>query len=118
MRGATKYLYAFDVEEIGTYASNLCTHAVEHVAKLLQVRFAGSIVNRGFSFGHHCGHDDVGGTRYGCFIQEHVGTLQVFPVDVEDLVFGIVAKLGAELLKAKKVGIHTPSADLISSRLG
>ena len=74
MRSAAKYLYTFDVEEVGAHSSNLCAHAVEHVAELLQIRFAGSIVNGGLAFGHHCGHDDVGCTRYGCLIEEHVGS--------------------------------------------
>ena len=68
MRSATKCFHPFDVEEIGSHACNLCTHAVEHVAKLLQVGFAGGIVDGGLAFGHHGCHHDVGGSSYGGLI--------------------------------------------------
>ena len=68
MRGAVEGFHPFDVEEVGSHACNLCTHAVEHVAKLLQIRFAGCIVDGGLPLGHHGCHHDIGSTGYGSLI--------------------------------------------------
>ena len=43
--------YPFNGKQIRTNARNFGTHAVQHFAKLLQIRFAGGVVNSGGALG-------------------------------------------------------------------
>ena len=64
MLRATQLTHTLDGQKIRGDARNLSTHAVEHLAELLQVGFARGIVNGGCTLGQNGGHDDISRTRY------------------------------------------------------
>ena len=76
MFGTVQFVHSFNGQQIGGNALYLGAHAVQHLAKLLQIRFAGSIVNSGCSFGQYRCHHDVGSSGYRSFVQQHVGAFQ------------------------------------------
>ena len=91
---AMQFLHAFNHQKVGTNACDLGTHAVQHLAELLQVGFAGGIVNGGDAFSHHSGHHNVGRAGNGGLIQQHVGAFQRFAFHFVKLLFGHVLKCG------------------------
>ena len=72
MVGAVEFADAFDGEEVGADALNAGTHAHEHTAELLEVGFAGGVVDGGGAMGGDGCHDDVGGSGDGGFVEEHI----------------------------------------------
>ena len=76
MFAAVQFFNPFDGQQVGADSADLCTHPDKHVAKLEQIGFAGGIEDGGFSFGHDSGHEDIGGSGDGCFIEQHIGSLQ------------------------------------------
>src|SRR5690606_5838168 len=69
MRCACEITHSFNGEQIAGNAADLRTHAIEHIAKLLDVRLAGSVVNFRGAICHHRTHDDVGSTRHRWLIK-------------------------------------------------
>ena len=74
---ATEIGNPFDGEQVAANAADLCAHPVEHFAKLLQVRLAGSVINGGGAIGHNGGHDDVGRACNGRLVQQHVHSAEI-----------------------------------------
>ncbi len=116
--GAAQTLYAVDAEEVGAYAVDEGAHAVEHLAELLEVRFAGSIVYCGSTFGKDCGHDDVGGTGDGGLVKEHVAACEAaVGGEVEGAAAGVIVHLGAQFHHAVQVGVYPAAAYFVSTGL-
>ena len=69
---AVKALNPVDPEEVGAHAVNESAHAIEHLAKLLDIGLAGGVVDGGGASCEHCGHYNVGGTGDGSLFKEHV----------------------------------------------
>ena len=109
---------AFDFEQVRGDARNLRAHSVEHFAQLLEVRFAGRVVDRRPAFGHHGGHHDVGRAGHRRLVQQHVGSLQLPAFDHEELVGDVEVELRAEFLESEEMGVEPASADLVAARLG
>ena len=118
MLRASERIDALDGQQVRRYARNARSHAVEHLAQLLQVGFAGGVVDRRRAFGQDCGHNDVGGTRHRSLVQQHVGALQLFAFDHEELVGDVEVEFRAELLESDEVGVEPAAADLVAARLG
>jgi hypothetical protein len=118
MFSTAEFFYTFYDDQVGPDAADPGTHAVEHEAKLLEIGFAGGVVDGGGAFGEYGGHDDVGGAGHRCFIQEHVAAFECGGVDMEEVLAGVEVELGAELLEAEEMGIEAPAADLVASRFG
>ena len=74
---AMKLFDTIDGQQVRTYSADVGTHAVEHVAQLLDIGFARSIINRGGTFGKNGSHDDIGSTRHRGLVEQHIGTLQL-----------------------------------------
>ena len=55
-------------EQIAANAADFRAHGVEHIAQLLQVRLASSIVYRGCTFCQDSCHNDIGCARNRCFV--------------------------------------------------
>jgi hypothetical protein len=108
--------HTFDGEQVRCDAADLRTHAVQHLAQLLNVGFAGSVVYLGRPFGQCCSHDDVGCTGHRCFVQEHVFALQMVGIDVVDATLLVVCELCTEFADTLEVGVESASAYLVTSR--
>ena len=59
---AVQLLYPLDGEEIGGYATDLCTHVVQQMTELLDIGLAGGVIDGGGAFGKDGSHHDVGST--------------------------------------------------------
>ena len=96
------------------------THARKHAAELLQVGFAGSVVDGGGAFGADSRHDDVGSAGDGGFVEQHVATREVAlgGLDAIEVALGVVGELGAEALEADEVGVETATTNLVTTGLG
>ena len=75
MLGSVQLVDAGDRQQVRGDAGDVGSHAVQQVTELLQIGFAGSVVDGGGAFGKDGGHHDVGGTRHRGFVEQHVGTL-------------------------------------------
>ena len=108
---------ALDGEQVRADAGDAGSHAAEHAAELLDVGFAGCVVDGCGAAGQHCCHDDVGRAGHGCFVQEHVGSPEpvgIYVVEVPVLVEGEVA---AECLHSLEVGVEPAASYLVAARL-
>ena len=115
---AVKALYPHDVQQVGTDAADVGTHAVQQVTELLDIRFAGSIVNRRGALSKDCCHDDVGSTRDRGLVKEHVGSLQLSGSYLVDIATLDMTELGTQVLEAQEVGVQSATTYLVASRLG
>ena len=112
-------LHTTDRQQVAANPGNVCSHLVEHTTQLLDVGFAGRIVDRRLALGQDGCHDDIGGARDGCFIQQHVASAQLLGLDIKDMVVvGTTDKLRTKILEAQEVGVETTAADLVATRLG
>ena len=57
-------LHTYDSEEVAAYSTDARSHLVEHVAKLLDIRFTSCIIDCRCSLGKHCRHNYIGSTRH------------------------------------------------------
>ncbi len=110
--------HAFDGEEVGCDAADFRSHAVEQAAELLQVRFAGSVVDGGSAFGKYGGHHYIGGSGDGCFVEQHIVTAKLVGGDFVDSTFLVVAEIRAQGLNADKVSVQATTTDFVSTRFG
>ena len=119
VQGAVQRLHAMDAQQVGAHAVDIRTHAVEHLAKLLQVRLAGGVVDGGGAFGQHGGHHDVGRTGHGGFVQQHVSAYQAaFLREMERTARGVIVHPGTQLDHAVQVGVHPAPTDFVAAGLG
>ena len=77
MFGTVQLVHSFDSQEVGGDTFYLGSHPVQHSAKLLHVGLAGGIVDGGLAFGKNGCHDNVGGSRYRCLVEQHVAAMQL-----------------------------------------
>ena len=118
MLRAAQLLHTLDGEQVGCYTRNLCAHAVEHLAELLQVGLAGGVVDRRGALGHHGSHHDVGCARNRSLIQKHITSLELLGLDREKLLGLVEVKCCTQLLESEEVGVQTSAADLVATGLG
>ena len=64
---------ASDGEQVAADACDVGSHAVEHVAELLDVGFAGGIIDGGSPLGEYGSHNNVGRTSDRSLVEQHVG---------------------------------------------
>ena len=89
MSSPAQTLGAHNRQTVGRDARDVCPHAIEHVAKLLDIRFASCVINRGCSLSHHSRHENIGSTCDTRFVQKHIRSLQVVSTDFKQLMIGI-----------------------------
>ena len=120
MLGTMEFAHTLDGEEVGADAFDVGTHARKHAAELLQVGFAGSVVDGGGAFGADSRHDDVGSAGDGGFVEQHVATREVAlgGLDAIEVALGVVGELSAEALEADEVGVETATTNLVTTGLG
>ena len=90
------------------------------MAELLDVGFAGGIIDCRRSLGHDSGHDDVCRSRDRSLIEEHIGAAELLGFDME-YVFALLVlmnEFGAQGLETQEVGVEPASTYLVASGLG
>ena len=65
---------ANDGEQVAADACDVGSHAVKHVAELLDVGFAGCIIDGGSPLGEYGSHNNVGRTSDRSLVEQHIGT--------------------------------------------
>ena len=118
MFGASQLPHPLDGEQVGGDARDAGPHAVEHAAELLEVGLARGVVDRRGALGQHSRHDDVGRTRHGGFVEQHVAPLEAFGPQGEKLLARVEVELGPQPPKAQEVGVEPAASDLVPAGLG
>ena len=116
MRTAFQARYTFDGKQVRCNARNLGSHAIQHPAQLLQIRFTGCIVNRGHSFGQYSCHHNIGRTGHRSLIQQHISPFQLLGIDAKTTIHGIIFKRSTQFLNTQEVRIQTATPDFITTR--
>src|ERR1700754_3526567 len=116
--GAAKVFNSLYCDQIASYAADPRAHPGQHFTKLLDIGFAGGVVDSSGSLGHYGCHDDVGGTGDGWFIQQQVTAFQMWGFEVEKAFFGLVVELDTQLFKTDDMGIEPSPAYLIAAGFG
>ena len=116
--GTMQLLYTFDGEKVGSDTADLCPHTVQQMTELLDIGFAGSVINGGGAFGQNGSHDDIGCTCHRGFVEKHIGAFQLFGGDLKDITFGNAAESGAEFLEAKEMGVEASTPYLVATGFG
>src|SRR5690606_33415004 len=105
-------------EQIGSDPGDFGAHSVKHPAELLNVWLTCCVVDRGGALGQDSGHENIGRSRHGSFLQQHVASLQFRCGKTEKVFQGIVVKAGAQFLQTDKMRVQSSASDLVASRLG
>lgn len=117
--GASEFFHAFDGEEVGGDAADFRSHAVEHFAELLYVGLAGGVVDGGCSVCQHGGHDDVGRSRDGGFVEEHVAAFEpTFREDVEGAGCFVVFEFCTQFLEPVEMRVEAAATDFVAAWAG
>ena len=112
-------LHTVDAEQVGANPVYEGAHTVEHLAQLLQVGFAGGVVNGGGALCEDCRHYDIGRTGDGGLVQEHIAPGKAaVGGKVEGPAGGVVLHIGPELYHTVQVGVYPAAAYLVSSGFG
>ncbi len=118
MLGSMQFLHAHDGEQVAGDAADLCSHRIEQMAELLDIRFASCIVDGGSSLGQHGSHDDIGSTRNGSLIEQHIAALQLLCLNLIHIALLIMHEVGTQILETQEVGVETATTYLVATRLG
>jgi len=118
MIGALELRHALDNQQIGADARNVGPHGLKHPAQLLDVGFAGGMVQGSGSFSQYRCHDYVGCSGYRGFIEKDVGSTEFPGFHKETSREGFVGKGCAQFFKTQKVGVQPAASDFVASGLG
>ena len=92
MRSASQRLNPFYCQQIGADTRNTGSHTVQHGRKLLQIWFAGGIIDRCFSFRKHSRHQDIGRTGHRSLVEQHISAFQLLRLYFVELAVGIITE--------------------------
>ena len=109
--------HSLDADEVAGYAADFCSHVVEHMAKLLDIRFTGGIVYCGLSLCHDSSHDDVCRSRYRSLVEQHIAALQLVGTYLIDIAVVDVAEPRSKIFEAEEMGVEPTATNLVASRL-
>ena len=110
--------HALDGQEVRADAADACSHAVEHVAQLLQIGLTGGVVDGGGALGQHGSHDDVGRTGDRGLVEQHVAALQLAGGNLVDIPLVDVLEACSEVFESQEVGVQAAPSYLVAPRLG
>ena len=113
--GAVELGRAHHRKAVGGDARDVGAHAVEQVAELLEIGFAGGVVDGGGAFGQDGSHQDIGRAGHRGFVEQHVGAMQFFGFDLEEFVVVVHTETRTEFLQTEKVRVESASADLVAA---
>src|SRR6201999_3979160 len=94
------------------------THPGEHLAKLLDIRLAGGIVDGRSPLRHDGRHDDIGRAGDGWLVQQKMTALQPRSFEMKKTFVRMIVKYHAQLFKADDMRVQSPPPDLVASGLG
>ena len=112
MKGA----HTLDGQEVGGDAADLGTHLVEQQTELLEIGFAGGIVDGGCTLGKDGCHHYVGSTCHRGFVEQHIGAFQAGGRDLIDIASRHMVELRTEFLEPEEMGVEASAPDLITTR--
>ena len=92
MRTTFQFLYPLNSKQIRCNTRYFCPHTVKHLAQLLQIRLAGSIINSCHSFCKHGSHDYIGSTCHRSLIKQHICSFQLISRECINAAFCIIVK--------------------------
>ena len=124
---ASEFGHTLDGQQIRADATNLGTHAVEHVTQLLDIGFAGSVIDSGHALCHHGSHNNIGSTRHRGLIQQHISTFQTVARRQQTIGIGRnlidIARLnltefGSQFLESEEVGVQASATNLVATGFG
>ena len=107
----------YDVQQVAADAANPCPHCIQHVTELLDIGFAGCIINRGGTLRHDCCHDDIGGTCDRSLVEQHIGAPQLFRLNLKHVALFDMYEIRTQEFETQEVGIQTTATDLVATRL-
>ena len=113
-----KALHTDYCQQVASYSANLRAHLVEHVTKLLDIRFASCIIYSGGAFGEHRSHDDIGGTRHRSLVEKHIAACELFGKYLIYVRVIYLPELGTKILEPEEMGVEPAPAYLVASWLG
>ena len=123
--GAMQMVDTLDGEQVGGDAADACSHAAEHLAELLQVGLAGSVVDGCGALGHNGSHKDVGRARDGGLVEQHIGPSQSPRLggrscgrDLVDVMLGHITEVCPQSLESQEMGVEAPPSNLVATGLG
>ena len=115
---AVEAFYTLDGQQIGCYARDAGSHPVEHLAELLEIRLAGSIINSGGALCQDGGHHDIGSSGDGGLVKQHILSFQLLGRYFIDITFWHGIEVRPQAFKAQEVGVQPAASYLVASWLG
>ena len=112
---AVERFHTFDGQQVRPHSADLRAHVIQKPAKLLHVRLAGCIVNCSGSIGEDRRHNDVRCSGDRSFVQEHIRAFEVLAIKTVSQQFLVIFKRRPEVHHALKMGVQTPTTDLIAA---
>ena len=107
-----------DGQQVRSDATDLCTHLVQQMTELLQIGFAGCVVDGCSALGKDGCHHDVRSTRHRGLVEQHIGALQALGGYLVDVTAWHMIECRTQFLETQKVGIEATTTYLIASWLG
>ena len=117
---SAQFLHSGDLQEVRSDTLDLCAHAHQHFAELLEIWFAGRIVDCSCTLRKSCSHENVSCTGHRCLVKKHVLSfkgLSFRHAEIECLSFCVVLLGCTQVHETENVCIHASAADLVSTRL-
>src|SRR4030095_2289897 len=98
-------VYTFYPQQVTPDSVNLCPHSIEHLAKLLNVRFTSCVVNGCLTNGHHCSHDQICRSRNRGLIHQQKGPLKVGSQQMKKAILSMIVEISAKPFKIHNMSI-------------
>ena len=111
-------IHTYDSQQIRSNAAYAGAHFVQQVTELLQVGFAGSVVDGGSAFGKNGSHHDIGGTSHRGLVKQHVCSLEALSGNLVDIAPRHMVELCSKFLETQEMGVKTSAPNFVTTRLG
>ena len=118
MLRTVQFVHALNGNQVRADAADVGSHAVQHVAQLLQVRLTSGIIYGSRAFGDNGSHNNVGRACHRGLVEQHVTTLQLLGGNLVYVTVVQVLKLGTQIFESQEVSVQTPAPYLVTARLG
>ena len=118
MLGAMQVLNADNGQQVRGNAADAGAHVVQQVAELLDVGFAGRVVDGGGATGEDGRHDDIGCARHRSFVEQHVCAAKLLGRDFVDIAPLDVIEAGAKFFETQEMSVQSAASYLVATRFG
>ena len=109
-------IHTFDRQHVGSDVADLCSHLVEHIAKLLDMRFGSGVPQHSCTFCLDSGHNSVFGGGYGGFIHQDVAAFH--PLFDLKVILTVIIGVCSQFYKGENVCVDPAPSDHIAARRG